>query len=72
MKVSNNELIKAERERVPIKNKTKMGYLWAYDKDSIDISPRMVYHRGTVQHGISHTIKTSIDVGVIEIGNRSL
>lgn len=45
-----------------------MGYLWAYDKDSIDISPRMVYHRGTVQHGISHTIKTSIDVGVIEIG----
>lgn len=60
-----NELI--ERERVPIKNRTKMGFLWAYDKDSIDISPRMVYHRGTVQHGISHTIKTSIDVGVIEI-----
>ena len=63
--VEANEII--ERERVPIKNRTKMGYLWAYDKDSIDISPRMVYHRGTVQHGISHTIKTSIDVGVIEI-----
>ena len=39
----------------------------AYDRDSIDISARMVYHRGTVQHGIAHTIKTEIDVGVIEI-----
>ena len=55
-----------QRERVPIKNRTKMGYIMAYDGDSIDISKRMVYHRGTVQHGIAHTIKTEIDVGVLE------
>lgn len=57
-----------ERERVPIKNRTRKGYLMASDGDSIDISKRMVYHRGTVQHGICHTIKTRIDVGIIEIG----
>ena len=57
-----------ERERVPIINATKEGFLWAYDGDGIDISPRMKYHRGTVQHGMSQTLKTSIDVGVIEIG----
>lgn len=56
-----------ERERVPIKNKTKLGYTYAYDGDGIDISPRMIYHRGTVQHGLAQTIKTSCDVGVIEI-----
>ena len=43
----------------------------AYDRDSIDISARMVYHRGTVQHGIAHTIKTEIDVGVIEFDGTS-
>lgn len=64
-----NKITQRERERVPIKNSTKTGFLWAYHLDSIDISPRMKNHRGTVQHGISHTIKTSIDVGVIEIGN---
>ena len=63
-----NEITQRERERVPIKNHTKMGYIMAYDGDSIDISKRMVYHRGTVQHGIAHTIKTEIDVGVIEFG----
>lgn len=41
----------------------------ASDGDGIDISPRMIYHRGTVQKGMSQTIKTSCDVGVIEIGN---
>ena len=39
----------------------------ASDGDGIDISPRMIYHRGTVQKGMSQTIKTSCDVGVIEI-----
>lgn len=48
-----------------------MGYIMAYDRDSIDISARMVYHRGTVQHGIAHTIKTEIDVGVIEFDGTS-
>lgn len=57
-----------ERE-IPIKNRTKKGYLMASDGDGIDISPRMIYHRGTVQKGMSQTIKTSCDVGVIEIGN---
>ena len=62
-----NEITQRERERVPIKTNNRMGYIMAYDRDSIDISARMVYHRGTVQHGIAHTIKTEIDVGVIEI-----
>jgi len=61
-----NKIIERERERVPIKNKTSLGYLYAYDGDGIDISPRMEYHRGTVQRGMAQTIKTSCDVGVIE------
>lgn len=64
-----NKLKQRERERVPILNATKQGFLWAYDGDGIDISPRMKYHRGTVQRGMSQTIKTSCDVGVIEIGH---
>lgn len=63
-----NKITQRERERgIPIKNKTKKGYLMAYDGDGIDISPRMMYHRGTVQRGMAQTIKTSCDVGVIEI-----
>ena len=45
-----------------------MGYTMASEGDGIDISPRMIYHRGTVQKGMSQTIKTSCDVGVIEFG----
>ena len=66
--VSKNELIKAERERVPIKNNSKLGFVWAYDGDGIDLGLHRKNHRGTVKHGISHTIKTEIDCGVIEIG----
>ena len=62
--VDDNEI--TQRERVPIKNRTKMGYTMASEGDGIDISPRMIYHRGTVQKGMSQTIKTSCDVGVIE------
>lgn len=65
-----NKLKQRERERVPILNATKKGFLWAYDGDGIDISPRMKYHRGTVQRGMSQTIKTSCDVGVLEIEDR--
>ena len=62
-----NEIIEREREReIPIKNRTKMGYTMASSGDGIDISPRMKYHRGTVQKGMAQTIKTSCDVGVIE------
>lgn len=71
MKVSNNELINAERERererVPIVNNSKHGFLYAYDGDGIDLGVLRANHRGSVKHGISHTIKTEIDCGVIEI-----
>lgn len=69
--VSTNKLIKAERERerVPIKNNSKQGFLYAYDGDGIDLGVGRANHRGSVKHGISHTIKTEIDCGVIEIGN---
>lgn len=56
------------QREIPIKNRTKMGYTMASEGDGIDISPRMKYHRGTVQKGMSQTIKTSCDVGVIEFG----
>ena len=65
--VSNNELIKAERERVPIKNNSKQGFLYAYDGDGIDLGVGRANHRGSLKHGISHTIKTECDCGVIEI-----
>lgn len=61
-----NGLSERERERgIPIKNKTRLGYLMAYPGCSVDISTRMKYHRGTVQYGISHTITTQCDVGVV-------
>lgn len=63
--VSNTELIKAER--VLIKNDKNV--VEAFDGDGIDLGLNRKNHRGTVKHGISHTIKTEIDCGVIEIGN---
>lgn len=55
---------------IPIKNRTKKGYLEAEDGDGIDISGRMKFHRGTVQKGKTQTIKTSSnDVGVCVVGN---
>lgn len=48
-----------------IRNATKQGYLEAEIGDGIDISSRMETHRGTVQKGISQTIKTTVDVGVV-------
>ena len=65
-----NELTQRERE-IPIKNRTKMGYTMATEGDGIDISSRMEYHRGTVQKGISQTIQTSCEVGVIEFEHKS-
>ena len=69
-KIHAKDLEIVERE-IPIKNKTKTGYLFAENGDSIDISPRMIYHRGTVQKGIAHTIKTSCDVGVLIIEHKT-
>lgn len=56
---------KAMRGGIRIKNATKQGYLVAYEGDGVDISTRMRTHRGTVQKGMSLTIKTQIDVGVV-------
>lgn len=53
------------KDALPIKNATKKGYLLAEDGDAVDISGRMEYHRGTVQKGITQTIKTTPDVGVV-------
>lgn len=65
--VSNEQQINAERERVPIKDSTKKGYSYAEDGDGIDLGLNRKNHRGTVKKQISHTIKTEIDCGVIEI-----
>ena len=61
--VEANEII--ERERVLIKNDKNLTE--AFDGDGIDLGLNRKNHRGTVKHGISHTIKTEIDCGVIEI-----
>lgn len=63
--VETNEI--TQRDRVPIVDHTKMGYTMASDGDGIDLGLHRKNHRGTVKHGISHTIKTEIDCGVIEI-----
>lgn len=51
---------------VAIKNATKKGYLMAEKGDGIDISSRMKHHRGTVQKGLSQTLDTQCNVGVID------
>lgn len=48
-----------------IKNATKKGFLKAEEGDAVDISGRMQYHRGTVQKGISLTLTTQPNVGVV-------
>lgn len=45
-----------------VRNATKKGYLEAEEGDGIDCGTRMQYHRGTVQSGMSQTIKTTIDI----------
>ena len=45
-----------------VRNATKKGYLEAEEGDGIDCGTRMKYHRGTVQSGMSQTIKTTIDI----------
>lgn len=47
-----------------IKNKTKKGYLDAYEGDGVDISSRMKHHRGTVQNGMAQTITTKCEGGL--------
>lgn len=70
--MENNKKISFEEMRggLLIKNKTKKGYLIAHLYDGIDISKRMIYHRGTVQKGIAQTITTQISVGVVVLDER--
>lgn len=44
---------------------TKKGYKMAHNGDGVDIGGRMKTHRGTVQKGLSQTLKTNCDVGVV-------
>lgn len=48
--------------KILVKNATKKGYIEAEEGDGIDCGTRMQYHRGTVQSGMSQTIKTTIDI----------
>ena len=48
-----------------VKEATKKGYAEAHIGDGVDVSTRIETHRGVVQKGISQTIKTQIDVGVV-------
>lgn len=56
---------------IPIKNATKQGYLLGQDGDGVDISTRMHDHRGTVQKGITQTITTQCNNGVIVKNNEN-
>lgn len=51
---------------VAIKNNNSKGYAIAKMGDGIDISSRMQHHRGTVQKGMSQTLDTQCNVGVID------
>lgn len=51
---------------VAIKNNNSKGYLIANHGDGIDISSRMHHHRGTVQKGLSQTLDTQCNVGVLD------
>ena len=50
---------------IKIKNNTKKGYLEAHDRDGVDISGRMQYHRGNVQKGKIQSLNTHQDYGVV-------
>lgn len=53
-------------EEIAIKNNNSKGYAMAKVGDGIDISSRMQHHRGTVQKGLSQTLDTQCNVGVID------
>lgn len=54
---------------IAIKNNNSKGYEIAQSGDGIDISGRMQHHKGTVQKGMSQTLDTSCNVGVIDEGS---
>lgn len=53
------------QSKILVKNATKKGYLEAEEGDGVDISNRMETHRGTVQKGMTQTIKTQCENGVV-------
>ena len=60
-------LIKDIPSNLKIKNNNSKGYIEAEEGDGIDISSRMIHHRGTVQKGKAQTISTmgGENVGVV-------
>ena len=50
---------------IPIKEATKKGFAIAQVGDGIDMSGRMQYHRGNVQKGLSQTLTTQCNVGIL-------
>lgn len=50
--------MRATDNYIPIRNNNSKGFEYAYIGDGIDISTRMHYHRGTVQHQSCQTITT--------------
>ena len=57
---------------VAIRENTVEGYRLATEGDGINISSRMKHQRGNVQYGMSQTLKTSIEVGTLEINGNSI
>lgn len=57
-------------EAVLIREATKDGYREAHEGDGINISSRMHHQRGNVQYGLSQTLKTQCEVGVMEPSRR--
>lgn len=56
---------------VAIRENTADGYREAHEGDGINISSRMQHQRGNVQYGLSQTLKTSIEVGTLEINGNN-
>lgn len=49
-----------------VRDNTELGYRIAHEGDGINISSRMKHQRGNVQYGLSQTLKTTCEVGVLD------
>lgn len=56
---------------VAIRENTLDGYREAHEGDGINISSRMKHQRGNVQNGMSQTLKTTCEVGTLEINGNT-
>lgn len=65
-------IVEDQSEKISIRDATVKGYTEAEEGDGIDIGPRMKYHRGNVQKGMSQTLKTVLEVGVVVKDERDL